>query len=214
MIALHGVGKRYGEIDALENISLEVPPGERMAILGPSGSGKTTLLRLIAGLELPTAGEIAIGGKPASHHAGCLPPHLRGMGFLFQTPSLWPHMTVAENITFGLHRLSKHAQADRLDELIEQVSLQGLTDRYPSQLSGGEARRASLARTLAPRPARLLMDEPLTHLDSQLKGQLFTLIQEIAEQDAASLIYVTHEEHEAEAISNRVVRLEAGRLLS
>jgi iron(III) transport system ATP-binding protein len=212
VIALRGVSKKYGKINAVDQISLDVPNEGSLAIIGPSGSGKTTLLRLIAGLEVPDDGEILINGELMSAPGWAVPPHLRGIGFMFQTSSLWPHMTVAQNIMFGLHRLPIIEGQRRLQELLMRTSIGKLAHRYPHELSGGEARRVALARALAPAPACLLLDEPLTNLDPDLKRQMLSLILEQVERSKACLVYVTHDESEALKVSERVFILKDKKL--
>ena len=163
MIEVRDLGKSFGNVRALNHLGFNVPDSDAVVILGPSGSGKTTLLRLVAGLEIPDHGEIFIDGELASEPGRVLSPHQRGIGFVFQAPALWPHMTVAKNILFGLNGMPKQEASNRLDELLVQTGLTGLEQRYPSQLSSGQARRVALARTLAPKPRCLLMDEPLTN---------------------------------------------------
>lgn len=214
MIRLDGLCKSYDrKSPIIRDASFDLPDGSALAILGPSGSGKTTLLRLIAGLELPDDGTIWRDGEVISEPGWALAPHRRGMGFLFQSPALWPHMTVAQNIRFGLAGWARPAARQRLEELLAQTGLEALSDRFPHQISGGEARRAALARALAPRPACLLMDEPLTHLDADLKQEMLALILSSAAAARASLVYVTHDPAEAEVVSVRVGRMEAGRLV-
>jgi len=212
MIVVSRISKSFGEAMAVDSVSFEVPPCESVAILGPSGSGKTTLLRLIAGLELPHAGEVYIDGALVSKPGWGLAPHLRSIGFVFQSPTLWPHMTVAQNILYGLHRVPGDEARSKLRELLRQMSLSGLEGRRPDQLSGGEARRVALARALAPEPRRLLMDEPLTNIDPDLKARLLDLIKDAVARTKACLVYVTHDENEAGELSERVLRLRNGRL--
>jgi iron(III) transport system ATP-binding protein len=212
MISLQQVSKSFGEVKAVDGISLDIADEDHVVLLGPSGSGKTTLLRLIAGLEMTDSGEIFIDGMLASTPKWTLAPHLRKLGFVFQTPALWPHMTVAQNILFGLHNIKRAEAKTRLDELLALVSLKGMEHRYPHQLSGGEARRVSLARTLAPRPRYLLMDEPLINLDIELKESLLALIKEAVQKTKACLLYVTHDMAEAEQVARRIVTIRNGRL--
>jgi iron(III) transport system ATP-binding protein len=214
MIELREVKKAFGDVIAVEGLSLIAAKGSSTIIHGPSGSGKTTLLRLIAGLEMPDEGEIFIAGSPASRPGWVLAPHERNLGFLFQSPALWPHMTVAQNILFGLKNLPREAANERLDEVLRETSLQSLKPRYPSQLSGGEARRVSLARTLAPRPEYLLMDEPLVHLDHDLKADMIHWIKRTVIENEATMIYVTHDFDEAGQISQgSPLEMRDGRLL-
>ena len=212
MIVVDQVTKSYGEVKAVDRVSFEIPATGSLIILGPSGSGKTTLLRLIAGLEIPDDGEIHINGALANKAGWALAPHERGLGFVFQTPALWPHMTVAQNILFGLYGIPKSEAHNRLYELLERTSLTGLERRYPHQISCGEARRVALARTLAPQPRCLLMDEPLTNVDLDLKEKLLAFIQETVRQTKACLVYVTHDADEAEQISEHLLLLRGGRL--
>lgn len=206
-LEIRQLSKALGSVPVLRQFSLDVPEASRVVVLGPSGSGKTTLLRLIAGLEVPDEGEIALGGQRVSDPSGVVPPHLRGIGMVFQSPVLWPHLTVAENIRFGLARVGRDEAEGRITQLLQALALDGLAARYPHQLSGGEARRVALARALAPRPSLLLMDEPLTHLNPELKQQALAVIQDHLTQYHPTCIYVTHESEEAPAISPRVVRL-------
>lgn len=207
MIVLNQVSKSYGAVKAVERISLKVPAHSSMAILGPSGSGKTTLLRLIAGLETPDEGEVSFWGEMVSRPGWVKPPHQRGIGFVFQTPALWPHMTVAQNILFGMNGVPRPQARGRLDEMITQLRLDGLAHRYPAQLSGGEARRVALARALAPRLRCLLLDEPLTNLDAELKGEILTAIKALVDETRPCLVYVTHDAGEAAFISDRILTL-------
>lgn len=192
-IQLHRVVKRFGRKAAVDVADLLVEAGESVAVQGPSGSGKTTLLRLMAGLESPDQGRILRAGKVA---------------FAFQAPALWPHMTVADNIGFGIG-----SDMRRVSELLERVGLTGYEERYPDELSGGEAARVGLARALAPRAEILLCDEPLAHLDGEMRDQTLRLIAEEVRLSRATLVYVTHEAAEAARISSRIVRLCEGRLL-
>jgi iron(III) transport system ATP-binding protein len=212
MITLCGVSKRFGTVTAVDDLSLELPQGSVTVIHGPSGSGKTTLLRLIAGLDIPDEGQIAIEGRTVSTSRGVLPPNGRGIGFVFQTPSLWPHMTVSQNILFGLHGVSRDERSTRLIDMITRMSLEGLGHRFPSQLSGGQARRVSLARSLIVRPRRLLLDEPLINMDPELRSRLLNLVLEVVQQEEASLLYVTHNLEEVAGLSARVLCLQDGRV--
>lgn len=212
MIEVRDVTKRFGKTTALASVSVTLARGERLSVLGPSGSGKTTLLRLIAGLETPDAGDVLLDGELASRPGWALAPHLRSIGFVFQQPTLWPHMSVARNVAFGLGEMPREPADARLAEALEATGLTGLRDRLPGELSGGEARRVALARALAPRPDWLLMDEPLANLDIEAKDEMLALIASVAQETSAGLIYVTHDESEAARISTRVVRLRDGRL--
>lgn len=206
MIEVKHVFKSLEGVPVLYDVSFELERGRILTVLGPSGSGKTTLLRIIAGLELPDQGEVWLAGGLVSRPGWGILPHLRGIGMAFQNPALWPHMTVAQNILFGLGNTTRQDRNSRLEELLASFSLQGLEKRYPYQLSGGEARRVSLARALAPKPPFLLLDEPLAHLDLQLKTTLLDLIKSIATQ-CLNLVYVTHDEAEARALGGNILQL-------
>lgn len=214
MIAVADLVRCYGPVKALDGVSFEVPDEGVLAILGPSGSGKTTLLRLVAGLEAPDAGRITAGERVLSAPGRVVEPHRRGMGFVPQASALWPHMTVAQNVLFGLHGLPRDEARRRLEHLLERTGLSPLARRYPHQISGGEARRVALARALAPRPRCLLMDEPLTNLDGELRDALLDLIRDLVGETRASLLYVTHRPEEAAALGGRVLRLRAGRVVA
>jgi iron(III) transport system ATP-binding protein len=212
MIEVERVSKSFGPVKALDGVSLRLEDGRSLGISGPSGSGKTTLLRLIAGLEIPDEGTIRIDGEPFSAPRRAVAPGRRGIGFVFQRPALWPHMTVAQNILFGISRLSRTEAARRLAQLLEATDLAGLERRRPDELSVGQARRVALARALAPRPKRLLMDEPLTNLDADLKQSMVRLIQSSVEATGASLLYVSHDGDEVHQLTQRVIRIAGGRL--
>jgi iron(III) transport system ATP-binding protein len=212
MIVLNLISKSFGGVKAIDNVSLNIASSSSLVVVGPSGSGKTTLLRLISGLDMPDSGEIYINGVLVSKNSFILEPHKRNLGFIFQTPALWPHMTVAQNILFGIYGKPKTEVKQRLHELLHSTLLVGMEHRYPHQLSGGEARRVSIARSLAPQPKYLLMDEPLINLDSELKNKMLSLIKNEVAQTKACLIYVTHDIDEAITISEHIVRLRNGRL--
>jgi iron(III) transport system ATP-binding protein len=212
LIDVRSVGKTFGAVKALDAVSFSLEPGRRTAVLGHSASGKTTFLRLLAGLELPDEGEIELSGRVASRAGWALSPGRRGLGYVFQSPALWPHMTVAAHLRFGLHGVPRAEAERRVTELAELTGLQGLEKRYPDQLSGGQARRVALARTLAPRPRCLLMDEPLTSLDDELREQMLGLIDRAAAETGAALVYVTHDRSEAVALGAAIWRMDAGRL--
>lgn len=211
-VQTRGLAKRYGVQPVLTSIDLEVPAGTSVSVLGPSGSGKTTLLRLLAGLELPDAGTVTLGGREASGSGGAVAPHRRGIGFAFQRSALWPHMTVGANILFGVARLDRSARQERLDALLAELELDGLAGRYPDELSGGQARRAALGRALAPEPPILLLDEPLTNLDEALRSRVLERVRDRVARTGATLVYVTHDEAEARRMAGRVLRLADGRL--
>ena len=200
----------YGGVAAVNGVSLVIPDHASIAITGPSGSGKTTLLRLIAGLEVPDAGTIAIDGKLANDPNLVIQPSDRGVGFVFQTGALWPHMTAAQNILFGLWDIPAAEARERVGTLLAQMGIARLAERYPDQISGGEARRVALARALAPRPAVLLLDEPLTNLDDELREDLLLLIAESVRESGASMVFVTHNKSEASAVADTVLHFRKG----
>jgi ABC-type sugar transport system ATPase subunit len=206
-IRVTDLGKSYGGRPVLQGLSFELSPGERLVVLGPSGSGKSTLLRLLAGLELPDAGEIWLGGRLASRSGWGLPPYERAIGMAFQAPTLWPHMTVAQNLRFGLDG-DKAQQQQVLAELVPAFELSDLLRRYPGQLSGGEARRVGLARALAPRRPILLLDEPLTNLNAELKAKVLAAALSFIDGFRPTLLYVTHDSIEAETLGAKILRIE------
>ena len=210
MIKLSDVSKSFGPHRAVDRVSLVIPDHARVAVLGPSGSGKTTLLRLIAGLEIPDAGIITIGGRLASSPDFMLPPHERSIGFVFQSAALWPHMTAAENIGFALGDVPVQKQQQRIRTLMDRMGILPLAGRYPDQVSGGEARRIALARALAPRPATLLFDEPLTNLNRPLRNDLLDLIIESVQETGSSMVYVTHDDDEARSVADTIIRFDKG----
>jgi sulfate transport system ATP-binding protein len=209
-ISLHDVHKSFGEFKAVDGVSLEVPEGSLSALLGPSGSGKSTLLRLIAGLEQPDQGEIAIGGDPAL----AIPPQRRGIGFVFQHYAAFKHMTVRDNVAFGLtvRRRPKAEVRERVDELLGIVGLTGYSDRYPSQLSGGQRQRMALARALAVRPRVLLLDEPFGALDAGVRAELRTWLRGLHDDLGVTTLIVTHDQEEAMEVADQVVIMRAGRV--
>jgi iron(III) transport system ATP-binding protein len=226
MIRIQNVSKSYDAEPAVIDASLELAASEVVTLSGASGSGKTTLLRLIAGLEEPQAGEIHIDGCPASVPGRLLlAPHERGLAMVFQSPALWPHLTVAQNILYGVKegaadsagRVSSPLDAAAhqhllLNRLLEQLEIPGLEDRYPGELSGGQARRGALARALAPRPHCLLLDEPLVNLQPELRARLLDFTLDWVRESGAALLFVTHEPAEAERIPGRRFAMQAGHL--
>lgn len=213
MIRLNKVSKYFDSTLALEDVSLEISTGEQVVIQGPSGGGKSTLLRLIAGLETPTQGEIYLGAQLASSPESIFPPHTRNIGFVFQRSALWQHMTVAQNIHFAMRNLSKSEEGARLSKLLEEMELTSFMSRYPSQLSGGEARRVAIARALAAEPKILLMDEALTSLNPELKEHILALIQKFVRQKEITLLYVTHLTEEAQQIHGRKIYIQKGKIV-
>jgi putative spermidine/putrescine transport system ATP-binding protein len=209
-VRLSHVSKSYGTTVAVDDFDLEVADGEFLTLLGPSGCGKTTTLRMIAGLVEPSGGRILFDDQDVTW----LPPRRRNIGFVFQTPALFPHLTVADNIGFGLSVKGqrKAAIADRVDEMLEMVGLTGYGTRFPAQLSGGQQQRVALARVLATNPRVLLFDEPLSALDRNLRDTLKYSILDLQRRTAKTAIYVTHDQSEAFAISDRIVVMNNGRI--
>ena len=212
-IGVRNIRKEFDRYPALHDVSLDIRSGELIALLGPSGSGKTTLLRLIAGLEFPTFGQIFFGAEDASTKS----VQERNVGFVFQHYALFKHMTVAENIGFGLRvrktgRPSKAEIARRADELLELVQLPDLGHRYPQQLSGGQRQRVALARALAIEPRVLLLDEPFGALDAQVRKGLRRWLRELHERTGHTTVFVTHDQEEAVELADRVVVMSQGRI--
>jgi len=214
MIELEDVSKTFGSRLAVNHVSFTLPDQGRTILVGPSGSGKTTLLRLIAGLEIPDTGTITLNGRLVSSQECMVPPSERSIGFVFQSSALWPHMTIADNIRFALGGLPQSEQQQRSRFLMERMGILSLADRYPNQISGGESRRVALARALAPRPATLLFDEPLTNLDRPLRENLLGLILESVREVGSGMVYVTHDEYEAETLAGTIVRFSNGSICS
>jgi sulfate/thiosulfate transport system ATP-binding protein len=209
-IVVKNVTKRFGEATALEDVSLEVDSGSLTALLGPSGSGKSTLLRVIAGLERPDGGEIVISGEDATG----LAPQNRGVGFVFQHYAAFKHMTVADNVAFGL-TIRKRPKAEiraRVDELLELVQLQPFARRYPAQLSGGQRQRMALARALAVEPEVLLLDEPFGALDARVRAELREWLRRLHDEVHVTTVFVTHDQEEAMAVADRIAVLNRGRI--
>ena len=213
MIATSRVTRRFGSVAAIEDVSLCVERGGAFALVGPSGSGKTTLLRLVAGLEQPDAGEIRLDGEQVSSPTQLVPPGRRGIGMVFQRPALWPHMSVADNIGFPLSGRPHQEVRERVRELAESLDLAPLLGRRPQELSGGEAQRAAIARALAARPRRLLLDEPFAGLDRARRDRAAALIRAERAGSGATLILAVHAEDDARSLCNVVARLHEGRLV-
>lgn len=209
-----GIQKRMGTMPVLKGVSASLNEGEVVALIGHSGSGKTTLLRSIAGLETPDSGTIALEGKTIFDAARRinLPPEQRGLGFVFQSYALWPHRTVVENVGYGL-KLRGVSKADidsRTRDVLDRLGLGKLGERYPHQLSGGQQQRVALARALAYRPPVLLLDEPLSNLDAKLREEARSWLRELIKQTGLSALYVTHDQVEALAVSDRILFLHNG----
>ncbi|MGY2084673.1 ABC transporter ATP-binding protein [Blastococcus sp. SYSU DS0539] len=209
-VRLEGLTRRYGPVVALDGLDLDIAGGELLALLGPSGCGKTTALRAIAGFDRPDGGRVLVGDRDVTG----TPPSKRDMGMVFQAYSLFPNLTVAENVAFGLRvrRRAKSERAGRATELLDLVGLADRGDRYPHQLSGGQQQRVALARALAVAPQVLLLDEPLSALDAQVRVQLREEIRRIQLELGITTVFVTHDQAEALSVADRVGVMRAGRL--
>lgn len=208
MLQLLGIDKSYGSKAVLRNVSLELEQGETLCLLGPSGCGKTTLLRIVAGLETPDAGELLFQGRDLLR----VPVHERNFGLMFQEYALFPHMNVAQNVSFGLRMRRHDRPAARLAEILSLVGLEDMAERDVHSLSGGERQRVALARSLAPGPALLMLDEPLASLDAGLRERLLPELRRIFRDLQQSVITVTHDQQEANAIADRIAVMNAGRI--
>jgi iron(III) transport system ATP-binding protein len=214
-IAIERVSKRYGAVTAVRDLSLEVRDREFVTLLGPSGCGKTTLLRLVAGFLAPDEGTIRVGGVVLSSKDAVVPPERRGMGMVFQNYAIWPHKTVYENVVFGLtvRRVGRAEARDRVARVLELVNLAGLERRLPGELSGGQQQRVALARSLVVEPQILLLDEPLSNLDAKLRERMRWELKDLQRRTGITFVYVTHDQAEAMALSDRIAVLHGGVLL-
>jgi iron(III) transport system ATP-binding protein len=214
-LRLESVSKRFhGRAgDVLDRVSFEVQPGEICALLGPSGTGKTTLLRIVAGFEKPDAGRVFIGDREVASAARQVVPEHRGIGFVHQAGALFPHLTVADNVTYGLHKMSSADRSARWKEIARLCGLEAFENRYPHQLSGGEQQRVSLARALAPGAALVCLDEPLSNVDPQRRYELGDELRRILKESGTTALLVTHDQEEAFAISDRLGILAGGTLV-
>src|SRR6267154_2569862 len=211
LVRFENVSRRFGDVAAVDRLSLDIYRDEFFALLGPSGCGKTTLLRLLAGFERPDEGRIMLGGRDIV----ATPPHRRPVNMMFQSYALFPHLTVAGNVAFGLRqdRIARAAIAARVDEMLALVKLEGLGHRRPDQLSGGQRQRVALARSLAKRPQVLLLDEPMAALDRKLREQTQFELVELQSQLGTAFVIVTHDQEEAMTVAHRIGVMDGGRLV-
>ncbi len=211
MIEIESVTKRFGDFTAVDTVSLTVRAGEFLTLLGPSGCGKTTLLRMISGFETPDTGTVRIGGADVT----ALPPYRRNVNQVFQSYALFPHLSVRDNIAFGLRmqKTPKDERGRRVAEAVELVALGGFEDRMPHQLSGGQRQRVALARALVPNPSVLLLDEPLSALDAKLRKQMQVELKRLQKRLGMTFVFVTHDQEEALTMSDRIAVLDRGRIV-
>lgn len=210
-VRLDAISKSFGQVIALDDVSLELEPGSLLALLGPSGCGKTTALRLISGFERPDAGTIDVDGRRVASPTATVPPERRRVGMVFQDLALFPHLSVQQNVAYGIRRDPDHAV--RTDELLEMVGLTADAERMPHELSGGMQQRVALARALAPRPDVLLLDEPFSSLDQAMRTQLRAEVRQILREARQSAIFVTHDQAEALTIADTVAVMTRGKVL-
>jgi iron(III) transport system ATP-binding protein len=213
-LVLDGVSCAFGSMLAVDHLDLAIMPGEFVSLLGPSGCGKTTTLRMIAGFIDPTAGSIALDGSVISAPRDSLPPEKRGMSMIFQSYAIWPNMTVAENVAFGLRlrRLDRATVRARVAAMLQVVRLGHLADRYPAALSGGQQQRVALARAMVIEPRVLLLDEPLSNLDASLREEMRFEIRRLHDEFQVTTVYVTHDQSEAMVTSDRIAVMQNGRI--
>jgi iron(III) transport system ATP-binding protein len=213
-LTLEGLSKAYGAQRAVDDISLSIDHGLLVSLLGPSGCGKTTTLRLIAGFIEPTAGKILVGDNVVSAPGRVLPPERRNMSMIFQSYALWPHMTVAENVAYGLtlRKLNRAEIGKKVADILATTRLSPLADRYPAELSGGQQQRVSLARALVVEPETLLLDEPLSNLDANLREEMRFEVRRLHDAYRYTTVYVTHDQSEAMTTSDLVAVMNGGRI--
>ena len=213
-VELRGLTKRFGSLAVVDQVSLKIDHGQLVCLLGPSGCGKTTTLRLIAGFLEPSDGEIHVGDRVVSSRARTLPPESRKMSMIFQSYALWPHMTVAENIVYGLRlrKLDRDTIAKKLTAILSTTKLEPLAQRYPGELSGGQQQRVALARALIVEPETLLLDEPLSNLDANLREEMRFEIRRLHDQYRYTTVYVTHDQSEAMTTADLIAVMNAGRI--
>ncbi len=213
-LSLSRVTCAFGTVTAVDRLDLDIAPGEFVSLLGPSGCGKTTTLRMIAGFVRPTGGTIAMDGETISAPGGSLPPEKRGMSMIFQSYAIWPNMTVAENVAFGLklRRFDRETIRGKVALMLETVQLGALADRYPAELSGGQQQRVALARAMVIQPRVLLLDEPLSNLDANLREEMRFEIRRLHDEFHFTTVYVTHDQGEAMVTSDRIAVMNKGRI--
>jgi iron(III) transport system ATP-binding protein len=213
-VELRNLTKRYGKSPVVDNVSLRIEHGLLVCLLGPSGCGKTTTLRLIAGFVEPTAGEVVVGDRVVSSPIRTLPPEARKMSMIFQSYALWPHMTVADNVAYGLtlRRLPREEVAKRVSGILGTTKLADLAGRYPGELSGGQQQRVALARALIVEPETLLLDEPLSNLDANLREEMRFEVRRLHEEYRYTTVYVTHDQSEAMTTADMIAVMNAGKI--
>ena len=212
IIQCQGLTKRFGGDHVVKDVSLALGAGEILAVVGPSGSGKTTLLRLVAGFEVPDAGTVTLEDRLVTGEGTWIPPEERRLGMVFQDYALFPHMTVVQNVAFGIKGRSGPGRDRRAREMLEMVAMGHLADRYPYKLSGGEQQRVALARSMAPQPLALLLDEPFSNLDPHMRYRLRVEVKDILRTHAMTAVHVTHDQSEALAMGDLVAVMNAGRV--
>jgi iron(III) transport system ATP-binding protein len=212
LLALRNIHFAHGDRTILSGVDLDLEPGEVLVVVGPSGCGKTTLLRVIAGLDQPAAGTVHMAERVLCGAGKPIPPEERGIGFVFQGLALFPHLTVEKNVAFGLHALSAADRAQRVQEELKSVGLDGLGERYPHQLSGGQQQRVAIARSLVRRPALMLMDEPFSDLDPRTRATVRTEVLRILRAHGTAAIIVTHDREDAFHVADRIAEMDLGRI--
>lgn len=212
-LTLENVSRVYGEARALDGVSLDVKPGEIVCLLGPSGCGKTTLLRVVSGIERPTSGRVLINEREVAGPSRFVPPEQRSIGLVFQDFALFPHLTILDNVAFGLRSLPAEAREPVARSVLERVGLSGFSDAYPSTLSGGQQQRVALARAIVPRPAVMLMDEPFSGLDIQLREAMQEETLALLRETRATSLIVTHHPEEAMRLGDRIAVLKNGKII-
>jgi iron(III) transport system ATP-binding protein len=214
-VSLQGLTKKFSQLAAVEDLRLDIKDGEFVSLLGPSGCGKTTTLRLVAGFLEPDGGEIRVNDAVISSPSVLIPPERRNMSMIFQSYAVWPHMTVAQNVAYGLKfkKISKNEADQKVTRLLELVHLETLRERYPGELSGGQQQRVALARALVVEPQILLLDEPLSNLDANLREEMRFEIRRLHEEFGITTIYVTHDQGEAMVASDRIVVMNRGKIV-